>query len=60
MAATTGVTLTYEGKRRRLRCDRVVWAMKTGAWPLGEIIHLNGDNSDNRFENLHDSGAQSA
>jgi hypothetical protein len=51
------VTITYEGKRQRLRCDRVVWAMTTGAWPVGDIIHVNGDNGDDRFDNLRDSGA---
>lgn len=50
------VTMDYEGERRRLRLDRVIWAMKTGAWPVGEIIHLNGDNADNRFDNLRDDG----
>ena len=50
------VTLNIEGQRRRLRSDWVSWAMQTGAWPIGEIIHINGDNSDNRFDNLRDSG----
>jgi hypothetical protein len=33
---------------------RVVWALVHGAWPSGEIDHINGDESDNRIENLRD------
>lgn len=35
-----------------LRAHRVIWAMKTERWPDGEIDHINGDKSDNRFCNL--------
>jgi hypothetical protein len=31
---------------------RVAWAMQVGSWPTETITHLNGDNSDNRIENL--------
>lgn len=31
---------------------RVVWALKTGAWPEREVDHENGDRADNRFGNL--------
>lgn len=44
--------LTGEIFNRHYRAHRVIWAMKTGAWP-GELIdHVNGDRSDNRWENL--------
>lgn len=33
---------------------RVVFAMKTGHWPVHSIDHINGDPSDNRWENLRD------
>jgi hypothetical protein len=33
---------------------RLVWLYMTGAWPLGEIDHKNGEKTDNRFENLRD------
>ena len=33
---------------------RVAWAMHYGAWPEGEIDHINGDRSDNRILNLRD------
>lgn len=32
---------------------RIVWLMKTGEWPI-EIDHINGDASDNRWENLRE------
>lgn len=31
---------------------RVIWALVTGGWPSNEIDHINGDRSDNRWENL--------
>lgn len=31
---------------------RVAWLLVTGEWPKYEIVHRNGDKSDNRFENL--------
>lgn len=36
------------------RAHRVVWAHQTGAWPEGEIDHINGVTSDNRISNLRD------
>lgn len=34
------------------RAHRVIWAVKTGEWPKGEVDHINGDILDNRWENL--------
>ena len=31
---------------------RVAWAIVHGAWPNGEIDHINGDRADNRLANL--------
>lgn len=31
---------------------RVIWALQTGAWPKGEIDHINGNRADNRWCNL--------
>lgn len=36
----------------KLYGHRVAWALACGDWPDGEIDHINGDRSDNRFGNL--------
>jgi hypothetical protein len=33
---------------------RIAWAIQTGAWPSGDIDHIDGDPSNNRFANLRD------
>lgn len=46
-------------KNRKCRAHRVVWLLVTGAWPKGFIDHINGNRSDNRFENLREcTGSQ--
>lgn len=37
---------------RRMLAHRVAWAIYFGAWPQGEIDHINGDRTDNRLANL--------
>jgi hypothetical protein len=34
------------------RADHVAWLMMTGAWPERDVIHLNGETLDNRWDNL--------
>lgn len=40
---------------RKIRIHRVIWAMETGAWPVGDIDHRNRDKADNRFLNLREA-----
>ena len=37
---------------KHMEGHRVVWAIATGVWPIGEIDHEDGCRSNNRFENL--------
>lgn len=38
----------------RYKAHRLAWLIVTGAWPKGEIDHINGVRSDNRFANPRD------
>lgn len=40
--------------QRKLKAHRVAWAHYHGAWPSGEVDHINGDRQDNRIVNLRD------
>lgn len=33
---------------------RLAWLMVTGAWPAGNVDHMNRSKADNRFTNLRD------
>ncbi len=41
-------------RKRLYREHRVIWAIVTGRWPTAMIDHIDGDKSNNRFENLRE------
>jgi hypothetical protein len=43
----------------RYYAHRIIWLLKTGSWPKGQVDHLNHDKFDNRFENLREVPHQS-
>jgi hypothetical protein len=45
-----GICINYV----RYRLHRIAYFYKTGSWPKGQIDHINGIRSDNRFCNLRD------
>lgn len=40
--------------RKPLAAHRVIWAIVTGAWPDGDIDHIDGTKNNNRWPNLRD------
>ena len=38
----------------RIPAHRLAWLYVTGAWPSGELDHINGNRGDNRFCNLRE------
>lgn len=39
---------------RKHKAHRLAWLYVSGAWPMRQIDHINGDRSDNRIFNLRD------
>lgn len=37
---------------RRYGAHRIAWFYVTGAWPKGDVDHIDGDRANNRFANL--------
>ena len=48
------VGLTFDGKQKQYRVNRLVWETFNGPIPEGmQVNHINEDKSDNRLENLN-------
>lgn len=52
------LALSHEGVRLRVLLHRLAWWYVTGGWPKGEVDHLNGIRTDNRWCNLRDGTKQ--
>lgn len=44
------IVVRHNGKQYRVH--RVIWALHYGAWPDGDLDHINCDKADNRIANL--------
>lgn len=52
--AGIGYLYVHWADGHRLLVHRVAWAIETGAWPTGQIDHMDGCKTNNRFSNMRD------
>ena len=57
LGATGGKRLRIGFKKRTYFVHRVAFLYVAGRWPTGEIDHINGDSTDDRFINLREATA---
>jgi len=46
--------LQLEFRGRNYLVHRIIWAIKTGAWPVNTIDHKDGNRANNKWRNLRD------
>lgn len=46
------LSVRRDGKQRMYRAHRVIWLLMTGSYPSGNIDHIDGDATNNRWDNL--------
>ncbi|MBS0251219.1 MAG: HNH endonuclease [Proteobacteria bacterium] len=51
----SGGYLRIRIERQLYYAHRIAWFYMTGAWPPGDIDHVNGTRTDNRFANLREA-----
>ena len=53
VASDTGYVQIMIAKKKRFG-HRIAFLLMTGFWPVGQVDHINGVRSDNRWKNLRD------
>lgn len=48
------IQISFQGKKHHLSIHVAIWVLCKCRWPTMQLDHLNGDQSDNRIENLRE------